>query len=92
VPTEEIVRIIDDLRAGREDTIRTPASSQLRPSVERVAQPSEDPDASGSVDLDSSMSIEHTTQPPSLNQDAAPPRYSRVIGDDTVTLIVSFVE
>jgi hypothetical protein len=81
VPTEEIVRIGDGLRAERRRQIKDhvrgvkpEVSRQLRLSVEREEQ-----NASRSVDLDSSMSKQGTPLP-SLNQDAPPPRY-RVIGD-----------
>jgi hypothetical protein len=77
VPTQEIVRIVDGLRSERErynkDPVRSvapEASGQLRHDMERVGRPSEEQDASWSVDLDPLISIEQATPPPSLNQKA----------------------
>jgi hypothetical protein len=96
VPTEEIVRIVDGLRVERQRQgenvnpvgTTSQASKQLRLDISQEALLSEEQDASGSGDLHSSMSIEQVTPPPSMNQDAPPPRYSRVIedGHDTESL------
>jgi hypothetical protein len=83
VPIEGIEQIIDGLRAERRrqsrDLVDVALDSrrQSRLNVDQDAQPNEEA-ASESIVLDSSMSIEHVTPPPSVNQDAPPPRYSRV--------------
>ena len=51
---------------------------QSRLNIDEEVQPNEEQAASESIVLDSSMSIEQVTPPPSVNQDPPPPRYSRV--------------